>query len=58
MELLYHLYKHYARISSTYMAVNNERLRASYNSEEPLKSLIESLNECADYVTAASKPVS
>ena len=57
MDLLTHLYKNYARISPSDMAANDERLRASYNAEEPLESLIESLNECADFATAAREPV-
>ena len=40
------------------MAANDERLRSSYNTEEPLKSLIGRLNECADFATAAGEPVS
>ena len=39
------------------MAENDERLRASYNNEEPLEILIERLNECADFATASGKPV-
>ena len=39
------------------MAANNERLQASYNAEEKLGSLIERLNECADFATAAGKTV-
>ena len=40
------------------MAANDKRLRAPYNAEDPLNSLIERLNECADFVTACTKPVS
>ena len=58
MKLINHLYKQYARISSMGMAANDEIIRASYNSKEPLESLTERLNECADFVTAASEPVS
>ena len=58
MKLINHLYKQYARISSMGMAANDEIIRASYNSKEPLGSLTERLNECADFVTAASEPVS
>ena len=58
MDFLTHLYKNYARISPLDMAVNNERLQASYNAKEPLKSLIKRLNECADFATAAGEPVS
>ena len=50
-------YKHYARISPSDMVANDERLQASYNTEKPLKSLIERLNECADFATAAGEPV-
>ena len=37
---------------------NDERLQASYNSEDPLEILIKRLNECVEFATAASKPVS
>ena len=40
------------------MTSNNERLRSSYNSEEPLEILIKRLDECADFATAAREPVS
>ena len=58
MELITHLYKNYNRISATDITENNKRIRATYNAEEPLESLVESLNECADFVTAASELVS
>ena len=58
MDLLTHLYKNYARISSSDMAANDERLRTSYNAEETIESLIEGLNECADFATVAGEPVS
>ena len=51
-------YKHYAGISPSDTSENDERLQASYNAKEPLKSLIERLNECADFATASGKPVS
>ena len=57
MDLIKHLYEHYACISLSEMAANNERLRAYYNAEEALESLVERLNECADLATAACKPV-
>ena len=40
------------------MAENNETIQVSYNAEEPLKSLIERLNECTDFGTTAGEPVS
>ena len=40
------------------MAENYKRLHAPYNAEEPLESLIERLNKCADFATAASELVS
>ena len=40
------------------MPANEKRLRSAYNAEEPLKSLIERLNECADFSIAAREPVS
>ena len=39
------------------MAANDERLQSSYNAKTPLKSLIERLNECADFATAARESV-
>ena len=57
MDLLNHLYQHYAHISLTDTVANDERLQASYNSEDPLEILIKRLNECVDFATAASKPV-
>ena len=57
MDLITHIYENYARIYRSGMAENNEILRASYNAEEPLESLIERLNECADFATAAGAPV-
>ena len=57
MDLIKHIYEHFTRISLTYMAAHDERLRASYNSEEPLKSLTKRLNKCADFSTAVSDPV-
>ena len=57
MELIAHLYEHYTRISSADMAENDEILRAPYNTEEPLKILIDRLNECADFATAASEMI-
>ena len=57
MDLIKHLYEHYTRISSMDMTVKNARLRVSYNAKEPLESLIERINECADFATADSEPV-
>ena len=39
------------------MAAKDERLRASYNAEEPLDILIKRLDECANLATAAGEPV-
>ena len=58
MDLLTHIYDHYARISPSGMAANDERLGASYNAEEPLESLTKRLDECADFAMAAGEPVS
>ena len=52
IDLITHLYNNYSCISTTDMAANDERLRAPYNLENPLKSFIDSLNKCADFVTA------
>ena len=58
MDLIKHLYEHYAFISPSNMVVNDERLRVSYNAEDPLESIIERLNDCADFATADGEPVS
>ena len=57
MDIITHLYDKYAHISATNMAENHERLRASYNVEESLESLIKMLNKCADFTTASRTPV-
>ena len=57
MDLITHLYDHYAHISPSDMVENDERIRASYNAEEPFGSLVERLNECVDFATSASDPV-
>ena len=41
-----------------YTVANDNRLRTPYNKEDPLESLIERLNNCADLSTAASELVS
>ena len=53
MDLISHLYMHYTRISPTDMEANNKILRAPYNTKDPFKSLIERLNKCADFASAA-----
>ena len=58
LELIHHIYTHYALISFTYMAAKDERLSSPYNAEETLEGLINRLNEYADITVAASKPVS
>ena len=40
MDLITHIYQKYFRVSLSDMATNNERIQASYNSEEPLERLI------------------
>ena len=57
MDLLTLLYKNYACIYPSDMAANDEILRASYNADELIKSLIERLNECTNFATAAGEPV-
>ena len=58
IELITHLYNNYTRISATDIAANGGRLCVPYNAEEPLESLIERINECTDFATASSEPVS
>ena len=58
MELLSHLYNHYTRISSALYGARSLLSFAAISVEDPLNSLIERLNECADFVTAGTKPVS
>ena len=57
MDLLTYIYKNYAHILQSDMAAGYERLRALYNTEEPLESHIERLHECANFATAAVEPV-
>ena len=40
------------------MSENDEQIRSPYNAAEPLKVLIERLNDCADFAAAARNPVS
>ena len=40
------------------MAANDKIIRVLYNAEEPLESLIERLDECADFTTSTREPVS
>ena len=58
MQLIQNLCENYAHISATDMEANDECLRSPYNAEERLKGLIKRLNQCADFVAAASKAVS
>ena len=58
MELIQHLYKNYTQISATDIAENNERLRAPYNAEDLIKSLVRGINKCANFSTAARETVS
>ena len=55
--LINHLYRHYARISETDLAVNGACFRDQYNPDEPLECLYMNLNKCADYMTAERKPI-
>ena len=57
MEMISHIHKQYDRISSTNMVANGERLCTPYNTDEPLKSLIKTLNECTKIFSAAREPV-
>ena len=57
LELIKHLYSHYAHISATYMSDNYERLLSPYNAEEPFEGLTERLNKCTDFAVEASEPV-
>ena len=58
LETIQHLETHYYLNSATDMPFNDERLRSLYNKEEPLEGPIKRLNKCADFVAAASEPVS
>ena len=57
MNLLSHLYTHYARISATDLEENDRKLQETYNIYKPLKILYTSLNEYIDYATAAGEPI-
>ena len=57
MTLLSNLFMHYARILATDLAKNDRKIRETYNTNDPPKSLYTRLNECVDYVSAAGKPI-
>ena len=57
LTLLSHMYTHYARIFSTDLAEINRKLQETYNLNEPLESLYTRLNECVDYATSTSEPI-
>ena len=51
------MYTYYSCISATDMAANNEKLILSYNTEDPLNSIIKRLNECKYFAAAEGEPV-
>ena len=55
LNLIIHIYGHYARISATNLVENDNHLREPFNPNEPLESLYTRLNKCVDYATTASK---
>ena len=57
LQLLGHLYAHYARILATDLAENEKKLGEAYNPDEPLESLFTRLNEYVDYATMAGEPI-
>ena len=57
LNLLSHLYMHYARISAADLAEKKRKLRETFNPEKPLESLYTRINECVHYVTAADDPI-
>ena len=57
MDFFSHIYRDYAHIYPSDMAANDERLRSSYNAEEPLESLLERLYECVDLAVEAGELV-
>ena len=57
LQLILHLYDHYARISTIYLEVNYANLREPFNPRNPLESLYMRLNECIDCATAAGEPM-
>ena len=57
LQLLSHLYAHYASILATDLADNGKKLREANNTDNPLESLYTRLNECVDYATSTGKPI-
>ena len=57
LTLLSHLYAHYTWILATDLAENDRKLQETFNPDEPIESFYTSLNECADYATAADDPI-
>ena len=55
--IIHNLYTQYSRISVTDMSANDERIQPTYDADEPLEGLIESLNECADFTATANGPI-
>ena len=55
LQLLIHLYVHYARISAMGLAANDTELQEQFNTGKPLKSLYTRLHECVDYATTAGE---
>ena len=57
LALLTHLYSHYARICTTYMEENDEKIRSHYKAEKTLKGIIYMINECVDFAAGAGEMV-
>ena len=57
MNLLNHLYAHYAYILETDLAENNRNTRETFNPNKPLESLHMRLNKCVNYATVVGEPI-
>ena len=57
INIIQHLCHHYESISNTDMEENKYQFHVAYNFKEPLEILIKRLNECVDFATAASDPL-
>ena len=57
LQLIGHLYGHYARISATNLTENEPKLWELYNPDKQLKIIYTSINKCVKYSMAVGKPI-
>ena len=57
-QLLHHLYTTYAKITPTDLKVNDVRMNAPYDPNQPFEFLIEQIQDATDYAAHAGTPYS